>query len=476
MLLWHMRVFLFLLAALPLFAGDAHFVRSERVCTRCDNTVADINGDGLDDLIELLGNRQIRFNLGGSFAEPVPLAGFKSNESAVVWGDFNGDGFADVIVHPLIDLTPGPDRLLTGDGFGRFRSVPYAFGAAGHVVKAADADGDGKLDLVVESKDGELFLLRNDGGASFERLSWTAPAPPRGVAFGDFDGDGAFDIVEVRDNSLWFTYGNGLSGGLFVGVQPHAIQTADTNGDGRLDIVLDEDASRHSYGITVLFGDGSGRFPKSTRVRHERSDFVSIAGDFFVGGGAELALNQGGTVVVYSASGDRLHEIARYETEHANAYAIASGNFTDDARPELLADISFMTNASEEYVLLPVGFVSSRQRAVRGAAEPDRISGAWLPTVESDCALPEIGALSLVRRGVAVELQSPGIRDAAVAYVAGDETLVMRFDVEGKPSRQLYGELHVFDDGTIAGRLVEDYTPCTMRQGSHRITLTRLNY
>lgn len=464
-----MRVFalFLLLASFPLIADETRLVRSERICTSCSSIAADVNGDGLDDLID---NRSIRFNLGGTFSDPVALTGIKAGELPVAWGDFNGDGIADVFVHAFIDLdTFGPDRLLAGNGFGRFSAAPYAFGDAGGIVKAADIDRDGDLDLVLENRDGDFFLLRNDGAASFERLPWIA-ALPYDVAFGDFDSDGLFDIVEARADSLFFTYGNGTSRTLFTGLEPRAIQTADMNGDGRLDIVLD-DVSPHSFGVTVLFGDGLGESPGVTRVQLDPTEATSVVGDYFIGGGDELALARGAAVVVYSASGGKLHEIARYEPDHATAYAIARGNFANGPRAELLASINTPLR-SEQYMLVPQGFVSSRRRAVGGVAARDAISGSWLASVESDCALPDIGALTLVRRGISVDVASSAIPSASIAWIPGDEVLIVQMQVGLRP---LHGELQLDEDGTIHGTLTEDYTPCTMRRGGHRVTLTRLS-
>src|SRR6187402_1117308 len=113
-------------------------------------------------------------------------------------------------------------------------------------------------------------------GCSAKRPAWEfgpAPGTPlaiaggaSSVALGDVDGDGRLDLVVAAGDSARLTVLRGDGSGRFaalpgatleLGAPPGEWQLADLDGDGRLDLAL---ASHDSYEVTVLLGDGRGRF------------------------------------------------------------------------------------------------------------------------------------------------------------------------------------------------------------------------
>jgi hypothetical protein len=190
--------------------------------------VADVNGDGLDDIF-----------IGGAKDQPSailiqqPDGSFvKSNEQLLaqdaasedigaVFFDANGDGHPDLYVvtggTEFSDAAqPLEDRLYLNDGKGNFRKAVGALPRltlSGSRVAAADFDGDGAIDLFVGGRsipgryglDPQSVLLRNDGHGKFTDV--TDKAAPGLSHIGmvtdaiwkDIDGDGRPDLIIVGE-------------------------------------------------------------------------------------------------------------------------------------------------------------------------------------------------------------------------------------------------------------------------------------
>ncbi|MBS1605960.1 MAG: VCBS repeat-containing protein [Bacteroidetes bacterium] len=236
--------------------------------------VADIDGDGLDDIFICGNDRQP-----GSLFHQLPSGKFEpSNESLfardafcedadAIFFDANGDGHPDLLVvsggNKYMDGSPAlTDRLYLNDGSGNFKKAP-AFPVLPDnksVVVAADVNGDGHPDLFIGScavagHYGEIpqsWLLINDGRGNFKKAPDSA-APGlshigmvTSAVFTDIDKDGWPDLVLAgewmpitvfhnehthlknitRDLGLEHTTGWWT-----------CLQTADLNGDGREDLL-----------------------------------------------------------------------------------------------------------------------------------------------------------------------------------------------------------------------------------------------
>ena len=161
--------------------------------------VADVNGDGLDDIYVgggkwqpgklFLQQRDGRFR---ASAQPAILADSLNEDVDAVFFDANGDGRPDLFVVSggnefWESAEPLRQRLYLNDGHGRFTrdttGLPAIF-ENGACVVPGDFDGDGRTDLfiggrVVSRKYGlspRSYLLRNDGGGHFTDVT-DAKAP-----------------------------------------------------------------------------------------------------------------------------------------------------------------------------------------------------------------------------------------------------------------------------------------------------------
>ncbi len=161
-----------------------------------------------------------------------------SEAGFVTVADVNRDGFPDLLVaNTYYSDTVG---VLQGKGDGTFwGAVKYASGGGyPSSIVAIDLNNDGKLDLVVLNQ-GRCYACAGDGLVA--------------VLLGK--GKGKF-LPAV-------TYDSGGQGG--IGPAPGGLAVADVNGDGKLDVVVMNCASRNSTGcgdgngvVGVLLGNGDG--------------------------------------------------------------------------------------------------------------------------------------------------------------------------------------------------------------------------
>jgi hypothetical protein len=207
----------------------------------------------------LLGNGD------GSFAEPnvTPLDYGYHTDATVA--DFNGDGIDDVAT---ANSDYGYVDILLGDtgGFLQYSTV-FTADYYSPEVAAGDVDGDGDADLV--SAGGYYYnsvnVLLNDGAGAFTSAGrFGAGTQPYSIALGDFDRDGKLDIAtaNVGGNNVTILRGRGT--GSFApaetfaaGPGPYAIASGDFNGDTWLDLatanVNGNSASTNS--VSVLLND-----------------------------------------------------------------------------------------------------------------------------------------------------------------------------------------------------------------------------
>jgi len=130
------------------------------------------------------------------------------NGSGVALGDVDGDGRCDIYLCSI----SGGNVLYRNLGDWKFADITASAGVAcpgQHSTGAvfADVDGDGDLDLLVNSLGGGTRLFLNDGKGHFHE-SADSGLPSSGgshsLALADVDGDGTLDVYVVNYRSKTF--------------------------------------------------------------------------------------------------------------------------------------------------------------------------------------------------------------------------------------------------------------------------------
>ncbi len=169
--------------------------------------VEDLNDDGLPDIavnpfiednIYVSVNNSSIGNINFNSPQEIVVAGNLNN---MVAGDFNADGKIDLAVSKTIQHTVSVMINTTGTGSSTIalQENNYSTDNGPWGLDVADMDGDGKLDILVASRDNRVIdLLRNETSGSttdFSLVSVTTSMMSRNIAGGDMDGDGKPDFV-----------------------------------------------------------------------------------------------------------------------------------------------------------------------------------------------------------------------------------------------------------------------------------------
>ncbi|WP_048065292.1 DUF2341 domain-containing protein [Methanosarcina acetivorans] len=243
--------------------------------------IADVNGDGLDDILKgyvdsdgdvycsTWINTGDDWELNSSWTTPTYFRHYNHDGGARL-ADVNGDGLVDIIQHGFYISSAW---LNTGTGWEQNNSwiPPLDFGwSSDYGVRVLDVNGDGLVDIIKGYKNdrGTIYYdaYLNTGEGWIQDNSWNPPTYfsydniDTGVRLTDLNGDDLVDIFKLR--SSWLNTGSGWeqdnSWAPPISLDSdQGVVLVDVNGDGLTDILKSyyNDAG-YTYDAWISTGNG----------------------------------------------------------------------------------------------------------------------------------------------------------------------------------------------------------------------------
>ena len=356
--------------------------------------LGDLNNDGSVDVVSTLSS--LLGNFDGTFATPAAHAASDDQTLA----DVNGDGILDLV---SVDTAANQVSVALGVGNGLFAApTSFATGVGPVRVLVADVNGDGKPDIVTANSSGSVSVLLGNSAGSFDaHVDTTVGASPLGIAAGDVNRDGKLDLVVANsgDSTVSVLLGDGAGGftrsDVTVGAQPEAVGLGDFNRDGKLDLVVGTAAGN----VSVLPGDGTGGFGTAVTAASPAGATELAVGDFTTDGKLDvvaaaphgsgtadaslLAGNGAGgfttpaTALNLTVPGDIVTGLASADFNHDGVPDLIVGG-KDPSNPALGRLYLFLNDTYAPYTECPHDARRHLQRRQRHGRHRDGDGGGWV--------------------------------------------------------------------------------------------------
>lgn len=276
---------------------------------------ADFTGDGLDDAVAAWADSN---GIGLIPAiGPGELAGrsvlpMESSPRDLAFIDIDGRGRPDLVAMSSSALQvflavegEAPGGVADGSVIAGFTALePIDFkGRALQDMEIINTGEETQIALVDLAGGVVLIIFMNTDGGIERTLEYDVGVLPARMSAGDFDGDAMDDLIITHQTltsvSLLRRPGDDSADAvpdrlvnLEVGAAQTALDSADVDGDGALDIVVSTRA-----GLQILLGDGTGTFPRTMETpSHANAQMIRV-GELGTGG-ADIILTRPSKYIV----------------------------------------------------------------------------------------------------------------------------------------------------------------------------------
>jgi VCBS repeat protein len=273
--------------------------------------LADVDGDGNLDAITtdiLAGDLNVTFGDGEGhlYGGKRLLVGGVQSTYIVAVADVNGDGVSDIV-----GTTNSGIFVILGKGSRKFAKA-VTFGSGGqspYGIAVGDLNHDGIPDLIVANYGteqngdyGNVAVLLGKGNGSFDppvRYPIGKYEDPFWLALGDFNGNLGVAVTTQNSNAVHVLLGRG-DGTLSpprsfpAGLDPFDVVSADFNGDGIPDLAVTNYSNPKPCHVSVMLGNGDGTFQPPVQFRVGVSPAQLVVADFNHDGKPDIATINGG--------------------------------------------------------------------------------------------------------------------------------------------------------------------------------------
>jgi hypothetical protein len=300
--------------------------------------------------------------------EVAPLYFFTKREkpSLLQLVDLTRDGIADAVFmkrtrrglrlnvlrgNAAGDFDPMHDFLdqLLNDLDTRFSDfVAAQMNRRARVLVAADVDGDGNQDLVIQDGKGKLLLLADgDGEGRFRQVRQIGKVNGKTpIALADFDDDGALDIAAVpatrRNRTLVILYNDGLGnftetpvpGDVMPPRRGSPLLATDFDRNGFVDL-----AYVTKTGWSVLYNDGTGPATSGAIVSTAKRAISLAAADFDEDGWLDVVTSFGRRqqALVFRGASNRRFLAGRAVPNNASLPTTTIVDINDDTHQDIVS-------------------------------------------------------------------------------------------------------------------------------------------